>query len=278
MAASTTSAATTLDHASLLDIPRELRELILDEVFLGHRQTFSVPSRHTDDQPHYCILDILLCNKQIFHEARELLLCRPISFSTDPLDPSSSKILSSIPCLHGLDCSRVPYIRFELNPFQHITSIPMLWLSLLSICEHLRRGSAIRHLQIKFDGTVPRTRPPLYINEDDLDRGPLNIALLLHPFKLLHDVGQADIVVLGGPLNDPWSENIPLREFGAFLKKQLETPGGILTQDVVNIEPLRHEMERNRQSLWSLSSYQSIFADLVSCSTITVPPPSYSLS
>ena len=260
---------TTPRRAHFLTIPLELRRHIYDDVFPDQKEVFWVQS---GDPPHCCILNVILCDRQIFHEVRDFLHNRPILFSSNPSDPDSGDILSNIPCLHGVDCSKVPFIRFELNPFQYITSIPTLWLSFLSVCQILRKVSGIQHLQIEFDGMLPRTKLPLYINEVDLDRGPLNIALLLQPFSLLRNIGHAEIAIFGGPANDLWSENILLRDFAVLLTKRLESPDAIHKQHVMNIQLLCREMQQTQPSLWFHSSYQSIFADLVSSSAITVNP------
>jgi hypothetical protein len=270
MAAATTT--TTFRRAHFLTIPLELRKHIYGDVFPDQKEVFWVPSMQSGDLPHNCILNVILCNTQIFHEVRDFLHCRPILFSSNPSDPGNGDVLSNIPCLHGVDCSRVPFIRFELNPFQYITSIPTLWSSLLSICQCVRKVSGIQHLQIECDGMLPRIKPPLYINEVDLDRGPLNIVLLLQPFNLLHNIGHAEIAILGGPLNDLWTENIPLRDFAVLLIKRLEAPDAIHAQHVMNIQHLHREMQQSPPSLWFPGSCQSTFADLVSDSAITVHP------
>jgi hypothetical protein len=132
---------TTPRRAHSLTLPLELREQIYDDVFLDQKEVFWVPFMQSGDPPHCCILNVILCNRQIFHEVRDFLHNRPISFSSNPSDRDSGDVLSNIPCLHGVDCSKMPFIRVELNPFQYITSIPTLWLFLLSICQFLRKVS-----------------------------------------------------------------------------------------------------------------------------------------
>jgi len=74
------------------------------------------------------------------------------------------------------------------------------------LCQEIRNLSHISHIKIEFDGTLPRTQAPLYINEDDLDRAPSIIIILLQPFGLLRNVGKVEIDIFGGPLNDSWSQ------------------------------------------------------------------------
>jgi hypothetical protein len=259
-----------LPESHFLDLPLELRQRIFGFVFPTQNASFWGPALPSNDPTSHdwCILNVLLCNKQIFNELHSMLDTRAVSFSACP---ESGNITSSILCLHGVNFSRVSSVRFELNPFQYTTSLPRLWLSLLLICKVLRKVPSISHLRIEIDGTLPRTKPPLYLNELDLDRGPLNIVLLLQPFNLLHNIRQVEIDILGGPLNDLWSENATLKDFASRLRKRMEAADVADTRHVVSVWQLRRQMRQHPSVLWFNDSYESTYAALVSDSTIMLP-------
>ncbi|CAD6451382.1 c2d81898-a4f9-4649-98fa-5c25db1ef839 [Sclerotinia trifoliorum] len=250
--------ATAIAH--IFRLPLELREQIYNYVLPDQERTFSNSTSLSISDPHYCILNVICCNRQIYAEVRDLLHRRTISFSSTP---DQEYLVSNIPCLHGLDFSQVPLVKFELNPFQYTTTIPELWRSLLLLCHALKRFSHIPQLQIECDGRLPRTKPPLYLDETDLDRGPLVTALLLQPFNLLHNIGDAKVTILGGPLNNLWSKNIALQNFGNRLVQQLKASDAPYRHHVINIQRLQRQLRRNPEALWYRHSYEHTFAGLV---------------
>ncbi|APA13433.1 hypothetical protein SS1G_07962 [Sclerotinia sclerotiorum 1980 UF-70] len=246
--------------AHIFRLPLELREQIYSYVLPDQERAFSDSTSLSISDPHDCILNIICCNRQIYAEARDILHRRTISFSSSP---DQEYLISNVPCLHGLDFSQVPRVKFELNPFQYTTTIPELWKSLLLLCHALKRFFHIPHLQIECDGRLPRTKPPLYLDETDLDRGPLVTAILLQPFNLLRNIGHAEVSILGGPLNNLWSKNIALQNFANRLAQQLEASDAPYRHHGINLQRLQHLLRRNPESLWYRHSYEDTFAGLV---------------
>ncbi|KAF7854667.1 hypothetical protein EAF04_010236 [Stromatinia cepivora] len=246
--------------AHIFRLPLELREQIYSYVLPDQEGAFSNPASLSISDPHHCILNVICCNQQIYAEVRDILHRRTISFSSSP---NQEHLISNIPCLHGLDFSQVSRVKFELNPFQYTTTIPELWKSLLSLCQALKSFSRIPHLHIECDGRLPRTKPPLYIDETDLDRGPLITALLLQPFNLLHNIGNAEITILGGPLNNLWSKNIALQNFAIRLAEQLEGSEAPRRHHIISLQRLQRQLRRNPEVLWYRHSYEHTFAGLV---------------
>ena len=254
----------------LLTVPLEIRLRIYSFLFPDQSHELWVPSFPPSGHrsSHRCILDVLLCSKQIFNELHGILDYREISLYSSP---EKGNIISNIPCLHGVDLSTGPALRIELNPFQYTTSLRSLWLSLLSTCYFLQKAPRIPHLRIEFDGTLPRTKPPLYLNEIDLNRGPLIIVLLLQPFYLLRNITKASIVILGGPRNNLWSKNTTLYEYATRLTKHMEGAGSVDSRQVVRIQQLWHQMQRDPSVLWFNDTYQNTYESLVT-NSLTVPP------
>jgi hypothetical protein len=235
--------------AHLFNIPLELRDEIYGHVFPDQKGVCWAPYLPSKSHRHRCPFNIILCNRQMYQEVRSFLHRRTISFSSLP---DARQIIANIPCLHALDFSKVPCIKFEVNLFQYTPTVPDIYTSLVSLCQSLRKVSRIPHIQIECDGILPRTKPPLYINEDDLERGPLNIVLLLQPFNLLHNIGQVELIILGGPLNNLWSKSIALQEFTMRLKKQMEAPSLPYMQHITAIPRLKRHL--NKGLLWRLES------------------------
>jgi hypothetical protein len=161
------------------------------------------------------------CCRQLYQETRDFLHRTTISFSSDP---ESGCMLSNVPYLHELDLSKGSCIKFELNPFQYTTSITKLWKSLLWTCHFLEKAPHILRLEIECDGRLPRLRPPMYINEVDLKRSPLIIVLLLQPFNLLYNVGQAKVTILRGPLNNQFPQIFNCRVSQPALRNKWKYP------------------------------------------------------
>jgi hypothetical protein len=249
----------TLVH-NVLSLPLELREKIYGYLFSNHERVFWYPSMPLGNASHDCPLDVIRCCRQLLQETRDFLHRRTISFS---FDPESGCMLSNIPCLHGLDLSKGSCIKFELNPFQYTTSITKLWKSLLWTCDFLEKAPHILRLEIECDGRLPRLRPPMYINEVDLERGPLIIVLLLQPFNLLYNVGQAKVTILGGPSNNLWSTNLQLQGCAARLEKQMEAIELPHTMHISNLRQVRHGLQQDCGVFWYDGSYQHAYVTLV---------------
>jgi hypothetical protein len=103
----------------------------------------------------------------------------------------------------------------------------------------------------------------MYINEVDLERGPLIIVLLLQPFNLLYNVGQAKVTILGGPLNNLWSTNLQLQSFAARLTKQMEAPELLYRKHISNLRQVNHGLQQNRGVFWYDNSYRHAYVSLV---------------
>jgi hypothetical protein len=203
------SISTVFQQAHLLSLQLELREEIFSYVFPNQEvvcrrlSSWSTGSHKSCCHPQTCSLNIIHCNRQLYQEVRSFLHRRTISIATVP---DSSELITNTPCLNARFFSNSRRISFSINPFQYTPALPGVYLSLAMLCQEIRNLSHISHIKIEFDGTLPRTQAPLYINEDDLDRDPSIIIILLQPFGLLRNVGKVEIDIFGGPLNDSWSQ------------------------------------------------------------------------
>lgn len=82
----------------------------------------------------------------------------------------------------------------------------------------------------------------MYINENDIERGPLVIVRLLQPFNLLSNVGQSNVAILGGALNNLWSTNIQLHSFATRLTERLEAPKSTPIERIMNLQRVDHQL------------------------------------
>lgn len=108
-----------------------------------------------------------------------------------------------MPCLHGIPILEIHTFAFHVNLYQYISTIPKVRGLFLSICSALMKSDLIHRIRIECEGTVPRKKTPLWINELDLERGRWVIAALLQPFMFLRNIREAQILIIGGPLNEP---------------------------------------------------------------------------
>jgi hypothetical protein len=204
---------------SMLILPLEIRRNILGYVLFDPTAS-SLLWLSADDGVHSCPFTSLLCNRQIYEEAVDVLHHVNLEVSTSP---TSKHLQSNLQCLHHLNFTRLRQIRYQINPFQYTETITDVWSKILSSSKRIKNGS-LKSLRIEFDGTLPRLKPPLYINENDLERGPLNIAIFLQPFCLIHHILDLKISVLGGPLNDPWSNKTALQTFIKCMERDAGNP------------------------------------------------------
>ncbi|OAP61213.1 hypothetical protein AYL99_03414 [Fonsecaea erecta] len=102
---------------------------------------------------------------------------------------------------------------------------------------------------------MPRMTPPLHVNEDDLDRGPLNCVLLLQPFNLLPVASKANIVIVGGPLNDLWWNSAFLQRWAEQYARQLETWTPRRIKHVKAIPQHRRLLKERGSIVWDLVPY-----------------------
>ncbi|EXJ72352.1 uncharacterized protein A1O5_04856 [Cladophialophora psammophila CBS 110553] len=104
---------------------------------------------------------------------------------------------------------------------------------------------------------MPRMIHPLHINEDDLERGPLNCIFLLQPFNLLPLATKAIITVLGGPTSDLWSENAALRRWTEDYGRQLERSTLRRIKHVNAIPQQRLLLKKREPLVWNMPAYKS---------------------
>lgn len=237
------------NQPTLLTIPLEIRQQILGYVL--HDSSSSSPLWLSEnDGLHICPLASLRCNRQVFYDAVDTLHLNNLALSTHP---ESTDIYANVRCFHCLDFSRIRNIHFQINPFQYTETIPAIWNRIQLICRRME-DSPLDALTINFDGTLPRSEPPLYINEGDLDRAPLNIVLLLLPFRILSRVYSFEISVVGGPLNDPWVCNRPLQNFISRLALERTTRS---CSKGLNLLQLDYQLSRTNL-LWDLERLRRI--------------------
>ena len=237
-----TIAAAQKPPSKFFQLPPEIRSIIYSFVLaadgksrLPYAFSFSCHERHS------CLLNMIHCSRQMCEDLRDIFHRHTIYFATEP---DTSQLMSNFPCLHGVPISEVRSFLFEVNPFQYVPTISEVRKSILSICTALRKVQHTSYLRVECDGTVPRNKPPLYINEIDLERGPFIIAILLQPFSLLHNVAEAQIAVYGGPLNEPWSTNEYLMSFIMRLQQKMEDSEPIQPQKAMGISTLQMRIER----------------------------------
>lgn len=223
-------------------LPLEIRDIVYSFVLaadgkshLPYAFSFSHYKRHS------CLLNMIRCCRQMCEDLRNIFHRQTVYFGTEP---DTSQLMSNFPCLHGVPISEVRSLLFEVNPFQYVPTVPEVRKSILSICTALRKVKHISYLRVECDGTVPRNKPPLYINEIDLERGPWIIAILLQPFSLLHNVVKAQIAICGGALNEPWSTNGYLMGFIMRLQKKMEDPEPLQSQKPGSISTLQKRIEQ----------------------------------
>ncbi|KIW27365.1 uncharacterized protein PV07_07109 [Cladophialophora immunda] len=194
---------------------------------------------------------IMLCNHQIHREVREMLCSREVCFSSIH---DTGHIECNVPCFHGVDFAKTS-LRFHINPFQYPECIADLWDGLVLLCKSLRRAARIPCVNIRCDGTMPRMNSPLHVNEDDLERGPLNCVFLLQPFNLLPLATKATITVVGGPLNDLWWDNVVLQRWTEQYSRQLET-WTLRRAKHVNAIPQQQQLLRESEPMvWDITVY-----------------------
>jgi hypothetical protein len=239
--------------SNFLSLPLEIREHIYSYVFPDLTGPCKTLSLHRPRRIHNCSYEIMLCSRQIYHETRGFISRRGVFFSTAP---DSGNIGANVPCLHILRSLPALALRFEINPFQNVSTIPMVYRGLLSICQSIRRTPGIQLITIVLDGSLPRSKPPQFINEIDIDRAPLHIILLLYPFTLLHGVNAADIVITGGPLNDRWMQYCALEQFKCQVVKRMQALSVPPVESVITISKLLHQLPGGL--LWNNEACRSL--------------------
>lgn len=246
--------------ATFLDkLPLEIREKIYCNILALRDGEYYDCHIGSPENGHCCPLDLLLCNRQVNREFRRIWRMQEIYLSSCH---DTGRIKCSLPCFHGLSLSSTS-VRFDINPFQHKETILELWNSIALLCTVLTRAKKISKLDIFCDGTLPRKKPPLHINEDDLERGPLNIVLLLQPFRLLAHVQRASISILGGPLNDPWSRDTVLQTWTQRYARNIESPPFLRVEQNNLLANLSHQL-KGEGLLWDIALYRAQHQKLLS--------------
>ncbi|KIW97288.1 uncharacterized protein Z519_02680 [Cladophialophora bantiana CBS 173.52] len=104
---------------------------------------------------------------------------------------------------------------------------------------------------------MPRMIQPLHVNEDDLERGPLNCIFLLQPFNLLPLATKAIISVLGGPTSRLWSDNAALQRWTEDYGRQLERRTLRRIKHANAIPQQRLLLKKPEPLVWNMSAYKS---------------------
>ncbi|KAK4207800.1 hypothetical protein QBC37DRAFT_86647 [Rhypophila decipiens] len=191
---------------NLQGIPLEIRDLIyrdllslpsgLQTILLLPHQNITPNTESQCCSPWYS--PSLTCH-QLRHEISAFARRQTIQISTKH-DSKDLHTNVNIPCLCGFG-SRIlkPKISIHINPLQQRETIPGVYASLLSLTRRLCKiPGLLPEVKIYLDGSLP---PPLLPNELDLQRAPLNMIVLLFPFRLLRGVKSAGVFIAGdGPL------------------------------------------------------------------------------
>lgn len=240
-------------------LPLEIRDIVYSFVLAADGKSHLLYAfSFSIHEPHSCLLNMLCCCRQMCEDLRHVFHRETIYFGTEP---DTSQLMSNFPCLHGVPISEVRSFIFEVNPFQYVSTVPEVRKSLLSICTTLRKVQHVSYLRVECDGNVPRDKPPLYINELDLERGPWIIAILLQPFSLIGNVIKAHIDICGGALNEPWSTNEYLMDFVIRLQKKMEDSEPLQAQKVMSISTLQRRIEHENLFEIFQDVYKNILKD-----------------
>lgn len=232
--------------AHLLSVPVEIRYLIYDWLLVEESHV----TRTCSSINKRCCCGLVFCCRQTYNELRHHLGRRTVQVSSRP---DAHSLFANVPCLHTLNALEPSRLHFDINPLQYMDTIPAIYLHILTICKCLRRGAKLSRLEITFDGTLPRRKAPLYIDEVDLERAPLNMIMLLYPFKLLAGrVENVKIAIIGGPLNDPWQKYRFLTDFASQVASQMETRDAVDSESLIVIENLRQGLRSDL--LWQRSA------------------------
>jgi hypothetical protein len=246
--------------AGFLDkLPLEIREQIYSDALTCQDGEYYDCHIESPRVGHCCPVNLLLCNRQVNSEVRKAWRRREVFLSSCH---TTGRIRCSVPCFHGLGLSSTS-VQFDINPFQCHETIVKLWNSITLLCTVLAKAKDISKLEIRCDGKLPRRKPPLYINELDIERGPLNIVLLLQPFCLLANVRYANISILGGPLNSPWSKDMALQGWTQRHALKIESSLSPRVEENKLIADLQRRL--NGEGLvWDTDLYRSEYAKLLS--------------
>ncbi|OAG38321.1 hypothetical protein AYO21_07441 [Fonsecaea monophora] len=245
--------------ARFLQLPTEIRNVIYSYALLAPGRGYLDVRLTPQDSQHCCPMRLMLCNHQIHREVRELLCNQELRFSAVH---DTGHIESNVPCLHGADLAKTR-LQFDINPFQYPERIPELWDGLVALCKSLERVPRIPRVDIRCDGTMPRMTPPLHVNEDDLERGPLNCVLLLQPFNLLPVATKAVITVLGGPLNDLWCDNATIQNWAEQYSRQLETRTRRRVKHGDAIPQQGLMLKKREPIVWDIAVYKKLCAAIL---------------
>ncbi|OIW32471.1 hypothetical protein CONLIGDRAFT_699229 [Coniochaeta ligniaria NRRL 30616] len=234
--------------AHLLSVPAEIRYLIYDWLLLEESQvTRTCSSKKTGNK---CWCGLFFCCRQTYNELRHLLGRRTVQVSTRP---DADSLFANVPCFQTLNAVEPNRVHFDINPLQYMDTTPGVYLAIVAICLCLRRDAKLSRLDITFDGTLPRRKAPLYIDEVDLERAPLNMIMLLYPFKLLAGrVENVKISIIGGPRNDPWQNYRFLTEFVSQVAIQMETRDAVDSESLILVERFKHGLKNGL--LWQRST------------------------
>lgn len=239
-------------RCGFLDLAFEIREQIYSCVFPRELYILKIPDRKLGPTRHQCAHALILCNRQMHAEIRAFLTRRGLHFCTVP---DSYDISANVSCLHMLNLLPNAAIRFEINPFQYIHTIPSVYEGLTMICQSLTGKSAIPRIVIDVDGTLPRDKPPFYVNEFEVERALVHIIVLLAPFRLLYGAEVAEIAITGGPLTDPWIQHRAVIDFKTQLEKTLCATSVPTLHSINMVYGLRRELPRGL--LWDIATSTS---------------------
>jgi hypothetical protein len=213
-------------------MPLEIRRLIYQALLPDDdNQACQLRDRRDRLASHHCWNNLGFCCRRLYEEIGAFAAQRTIRISTRH---DSMNLYSNASCLCHLRFFPPRRVFVDINPFQARETIPSIYTALLSASQYIGRTPALAQLEICFDGVLPRRTPPLYIDELDLERAPLHMIVLLFPFRLLRRVGASNISILGGPLNEPWSDCRLLSECAQRISRmmELEQPPDSLSVDV----------------------------------------------
>jgi len=277
-----------------LPLPLELREQIYDYIIPGDQRRLCYGHLHdpcwvTSDlfygypptHRHSCyrcnfrcdLFNVIYCNRQMLQEVCSVLARRPLHFVVDVENiqfQSNIQFKSNISCVRVFKFLAPRIVRVDINPWQS-RDLSSIWKSLLSLFQLLRRSSYRTNLQIRCEARASWSEPLYGMTDPDPPRAKGEMVLLLQPFNLVHSFEHVEILILGGPLKDPWSKDFAIQEFAARLAARMEARTPVQVEHIVPLPFLTLMMTKSKwhAGLHRLYCVDKIYATFLRGSQLT---------
>lgn len=119
-------------------------------------------------------------------------------------------VQTDVPCPRFW-CSTPPRrLDVRFHGFYNLSALPTTFWTLSTLCNVLRKFEPLRSLRIYIDVALPRPNAPFNIDLIELDRAPLEVLILLQPFRILQHISDARIDVCVGSTGRPLLQDTPI--------------------------------------------------------------------